>query len=144
MSIKVKNDNTGETISEMRAAAEKAMEIIGMKMEGYAKLFLTESDAVDTGRLRNSISHATRFDSKSKSYRWGDSSKGRDVKGGSDSTDPHSTPKELTAVVGTNVEYARFIELGSLGQEPRPYLKPSVTEHIGEYRQIIKKELKNE
>lgn len=142
--IKIVHDNTEEAIHNLDEAVEAAMEKIGMKMEGYAKLELTSQDAVDTGRLRNSISHVTHTKAESKSYRWGDSSKGRGTKGGSDSTDPRSIPKEHTVVVGTNVEYAPYIELGTSKQAARPFLKPSVVDHLDEYKKILKEELKNE
>lgn len=68
--------------------------------------------------------------------------------------------------IGTNVEYAAYVELGTgiyypggrqtpwaytddkgnthwtRGQKPQPYLKPSVAEHKDTYRDIIESELK--
>ena len=43
--------------------------------------------------------------------------------------------------IGTNVEYAPYVELGALGRDPKPYLKPAVENHIGEYQKIIEGEL---
>ena len=49
-------DNTDEVLSALEKAIERGLEAIGMTAEGHAKKYET---AVDTGRLRNSISHAT-------------------------------------------------------------------------------------
>ena len=44
--------------------------------------------------------------------------------------------------VGTNVEYAPFVELGTSKMAAKPYLGPSITDHIGEYESIVESELK--
>lgn len=59
------------------------------------------------------------------------------------------------AWIGTNVEYAPYVELGTGSQyfsggspeakyqrAPRPYLKPAASEHTDEYKAIIEAELK--
>ena len=48
-----------EAEAAKRAAMARAMEMIGLQMEGYAKEELTRQHAVDTGRLRNSITHSS-------------------------------------------------------------------------------------
>lgn len=51
-------------------------------------------------------------------------------------TDKRESPMEITGLVGTNVEYARRLELGFVGtdsagrtidQAPRPFLRPALT-----------------
>lgn len=83
-----------------------ALEAVGLQAEGYAKLVCP----VDTGRLRNSISHA--------------------VEGN-------------TAYIGTNVEYAPYVEFGTHKQRAQPYLQPAATEHGDEYKAIILHYLRN-
>lgn len=100
-------DHSDEYIRAKNAAISKALEKIGLKAEGYAKLICP----VDTGRLRNSISH-TQAD-------------------------------QDTEIIGTNVEYAPYVELGTQRQRAQPYLKPAAADHITEYVQIIVNELKN-
>ena len=96
-----------ECLSAEQAARQKALEIIGGKAESYAKRLCP----VDTGRLRNSITH--------QQY------------------DDH------TEVVGTNVEYAPYVELGTVRMSARPYLRPAAEGHSAEYRQIIKQVMEN-
>lgn len=60
MGIKFDNhSNLDKVLSAEEEALERAMEMIGMQMEGYAKEELTASGAVDTGRLRASVSHSS-------------------------------------------------------------------------------------
>lgn len=94
-----------EVISEAKSSIEKALERIGLRAERNAKSYCP----VDTGRLRNSISHAT---------------------------------DDTRAVIGTNVEYAPYVELGTSKRSPHAYLKPAVALHVDEYKRIVKSELK--
>lgn len=49
-----------------------------------------------------------------------------------------------SATVGTNVEYAPFVEFGtSKGKGPRPYIRPAVENHLNEYENILNTELKD-
>ena len=96
----------------MQKAKDKALEIIGGKAESYA----TRLCPVDTGRLRNSITHQ-QFD-------------------------------ENTEIIGTNVEYAPYVELGHMTASGKkiagkPYLRPAAENHSAEYKAIIQRCLKN-
>lgn len=44
--------------------------------------------------------------------------------------------------IGTNVEYAQFVEEGTSKQKPQPYLRPAVEDHLDQYRQILEDELR--
>lgn len=48
-----------------------------------------------------------------------------------------------SVVIGTNVEYAAYVELGTSRMGARPYLKPAAENHSGEYRQIVESALKS-
>lgn len=100
-------DNSKQTISAMDKAVAKGLEMCGLVGEGYAKL----KCPVDTGRLRNSISHAY----------------------------SKATKK---AYIGTNVNYAPYVELGTRKQKAQPYLKPAAADHTEEYKSIMKTALK--
>ena len=49
--------------------------------------------------------------------------------------------EDKSVYIGSNVEYAIFIENGARGQSPRPFLKPAATEHTTTYKNILKEEL---
>ena len=99
-------DNTDVVLSKMEKAIERGLEAIGLTAEGHAK----KETPVDTGRLRNSISHAT--------------------------------DKEA-AYIGTNVEYAPYVELGSRGRDGKHMLQRAATEHTAEYKRLLEDSMKN-
>ena len=129
MNIKF-HDNSNLFKEEFEAACKRALERCGMQAEGYAK----DMTPVDTGNLRNSITHKV---------------------------------VENEVYIGTNNEYAAYVELGTGkyaeggrkdpwvyqdeegrwhhtdGQRAQPYLKPAVADHKQTYRNIIKDELEN-
>ena len=92
MSLRIEDDNREAFRARLQSAIPAALEEIGLVAEGHAK----KKCPVDTGRLRNSITHAVE----------GGDSGGR-------------------AVIGTNVEYAAYVELGTSRQKAQPYLKPA-------------------
>lgn len=47
----------------------------------------------------------------------------------------------LTGTVGTNVEYAPFVEYGTVRQSPQPYLFPALDENKDNIRQMIREEI---
>ena len=51
-------DNTDEILKALEEAARRGLEAIGLAAEGHAKKALTDQKAVDTGRLRNSVTYA--------------------------------------------------------------------------------------
>ena len=50
--------------------------------------------------------------------------------------------KEKSAYIGTNVEYAPYVELGTQKMAARPFIKPAATEHSATYKRIIEDEMK--
>ena len=50
---------------------------------------------------------------------------------------------DTSVIVGTNVEYAPYVEYGTSRQRAQPYLKPSVQNHLEEYKSIIENSLKS-
>lgn len=132
MALEIRTDNTELVVSGINDAVLRALEKIGMAAEGYAK----DLCPVDTGNLRNSITHVV------------DESDG-------------------AVYIGTNVEYAPYVELGTgiynpegrkspwwyqddngnwhwtRGAQAQPFLKPAATEHSKTYRNIMEDELRN-
>lgn len=115
-------DNSAEVLSEMETKVQQALNAVGMTAERYA----ADGCPVDTGRLKGSINYAT----KTK------------MSGGKDST-PKGTPEDNAAYIGTNVEYAPFVELGTSRMKPRPFIKTAVVNHDSEYKEMIKDILTN-
>lgn len=129
-----------EALAAADNAVDRALEIIGIKAEKYAKARCPVGTVESTGikgyrggTLRNSITHMV---------------------------------NDNTVSIGTNVEYAPYVELGTgpyfqappaweqfnapkgkgVGHgyvRPRPYLKPAIADHINEYKDVIENELKN-
>lgn len=119
-SFRLDKDNTELILSACRQQRARAFEIIGMKAESNAKAEITAKKAIDTGRLRNSITHQV-----------------------------DSSAFVNRVVVGTNVEYGKYVELGTHTPEgaewrmaPRPFIKPAIEDHISEYQSIIENELR--
>lgn len=99
-------DNTDEVLSALKMAKKRGLEAIGLVAEGHAK----KETPVNTGRLRNSISHAT---------------------------------DDEAAYIGTNVEYAPYVELGARGRPGVHMLKRAATEHTDEYKRLMEDSMKN-
>ena len=99
-------DNTEEVLAALGSAKKRGLEAIGLAAEGHAK----KITPVDTGRLRNSISHAT---------------------------------DDEAAYIGTNVEYAPYVELGSRGRDGKHMLQRAATEHTAEYKKLMEDSMKN-
>lgn len=138
MDVRVE-DHTEEVKAAFEEAMARALEAVGLQAEGYSKEILTTEGRVDTGLLRNSITHA-------------------------------KLPGENSVIIGTNVEYAVFHEVGTghyldeeLGkgrQDPWffrdrngeghmtvgihgvHYLRNALNDHLNEYRDIVEEMLK--
>lgn len=135
-------DNSRKFIDAKNRAVEAILEAIGQEAAGNALEEIKNQDAVDTGRLGNSISYATQQYTEPKNFSWNKGTKSG-APAGSGATTPNATPEKNTVYIGTNVEYAKYIEAGSSGHAPRPFLKPAATQHSEEYRKIAEKILKN-
>ena len=99
-------DNTDEVLSALERAKKRGLEAIGLTAEGHAK----KETPVDTGRLRNSVSH---------------------------------TADDEAAYIGTNVEYAPYVELGARGRDGKHMLQRAASEHADEYKQLMEDSMKN-
>lgn len=124
-------DNSGAILSAFHSAVEKALEECGLVAEGYAKKLAP----VDTGNLRNSISHkvdpeepAVYIGSNSLYAAYQEFGTGIYTEGGRD------TPWVYQDEKG-NWHWTR-------GNKAQPFLKPAVADHARQYRQIIEQELK--
>ena len=92
-------DNSKQILSALEKGIKNGLEAIGLTAETYAK----QETPVDTGRLRNSISH---------------------------------TVDGEAAYIGTNVEYAPYVELGTSRAKAHHMLQKAATEHSAEYKRL--------
>ena len=118
-----------ETMAKLREIGEEgeriaSREIVAsaLNVQRFARESLTETEAVDTGRLRNSVTVAesdSALDMASSQATGGPkgSAGGREAP-------TMVRPGMLNAKIGTNVEYAQAIEFTG-PPYPRPYLFPS-------------------
>ena len=97
--------NVNDILSALEKGKRNALTAIGATAETYAK----KATPVDTGRLRNSISH---------------------------------TVDGEAAYIGTNVEYAPYLELGTKKIAAHHYLKRAATEHKDEYKKLAVEAIK--
>lgn len=106
MAVIIVKDSVDECLTALAKAKVRGLNAIGAAAEKNAKAICP----VDTGRLRNSISHTQDGDS---------------------------------AYIGTNVEYAPYVELGTSRMKAQPYLRPAATEHDDEYKALMEESLRN-
>ena len=142
--FRVEKDNTAEAIRAKDEAVRRALEMIGIKVERYA----AQLCPVDTGNLRNSITHQV------------------DGEGAT-----------ATVTVGAGADYAPYVELGTgknftpppdwiehtgkkgrgldswvyqdaqgewhraYPMNARPFIRPAVENHKDEFETILKNEL---
>ena len=138
MSVQV-IDNSAEALAGLERAKARTLEMIGLKAEGYAKRLCPVGTVESTGK---------------KGYRGGTLR----------NSITHAVDGDVLSV-GSNVEYAPYVELGTgphfepppdwetftskrgsgVGRgyvKPRRYLQPAIEEHAGEYKTIAENELK--
>lgn len=130
--FEITDDNTGEIIKATDEAIERALEALGQQAVGYAKMLTP----VDTGNLRNSMTHQVDMEDK-------------------------------VVYVGTNVQYAPYVEFGTglyadeggrktpwwykddkgnwhytHGQKPAHFLRDAIEKHKDEYKRLAESMLK--
>ena len=91
--------NVNDILSALEKGKRNALTAIGATAETYAK----QETPVDTGRLRNSISHAVDGEA---------------------------------VYIGSNVEYAPYVELGTSRAKAHHMLQKAATEHSAEYKRL--------
>jgi len=121
--FKIKTDNTDKVLLEKNAAVEKALAAIALLMEKNAKMEITKK-VYDLPPAPSGYKRTGRLRGSITAESDGNS-----------------------AQVGTNVEYAVYVELGSKHGEThiigRPFIKPAVENYLNEYQQIFERVLKN-
>lgn len=104
MSEVVVQSHIGEVKAELRNRIPTILEALGIEAEGNAVEEITNLGAVDTGRLRGSITHAVDDDS---------------------------------AIIGTDVEYGVYVEMGTYKMASRPFLRNAIENYVDDYKNIV-------
>ena len=108
----------------------RALAKVGITLEGQAKA-LAPVRLVGGGRLRGSITYATQ---KQRSRPSGDNSRQGDAV---------SAPNnKYTLHVGTNVEYAPYVEYGTRFMRSQSYLRRALSEYRAEIPKIFRDEIR--
>ena len=142
-------DNSGEILQNFQKNLEAGLEAIGLQAERYAK----EGAPVDTGRLRNSITHTTAKNAgQGYSYSYRAVSKTENptkemMKATKTDKETHRQGAQANEVyVGTNVEYAIAQETNDYYKHTvggAHFLKNAAANHGETYRKILEKQLKS-
>jgi len=135
-SIIVTQDNSREFLEALDTQVYAGLEECGLAAEGYAKRLC----AVDTGLLRNSITHALDGQSAAISEYQDDP---KEQSGSYDGSAPKEPEGRRAVYIGTNVEYAPYVELGTSKTAEQPFLKPAVENHKSAYQKIMKAHLQS-
>lgn len=113
------DDHSPEVLAALKRATIRGLEACGAKAESYAKQELSRSKPHKRGPSRPNV-----------------------ITGRLRNSISHSVQNN-EMYVGSNVEYAAAVELGTRKSWAYPYLKPAATQHTGEYKTILANSLKN-
>ena len=114
-------DNTDEVLAALERAKKKC--------------------PVDTGRLRNSITYALAGEETHvKSYKANKGGKDRETYTYEGTADGE---KGSGVYIGTNVEYAVFVENGARGRTAVHFLQDAATGHTDQYKKLMEDSIKN-
>lgn len=113
--------NKDEILEALGEQLGQAMIAIGMAAESNAKQEITKA-VYDTPESKSGYVRTGRL-RNSISY-------------GVDTDEP-------AVYIGSNVEYAPYVELGTSKMRARPFLKPAVENYAGEYKDLLEQAMKS-
>lgn len=118
--------NRKEVLRGSEEAVERGLAAIGMRAVTYTHRPKERGGTpVDTGRLRNSIA-------------WATASQG----GGGTDAPSGGGADDHAVIIGTNVEYGKFVEEGTSKRKPAHMLRNALTDGADEYARIMEAALK--
>lgn len=122
-------DNSKEVLAAMLEAKARALESCGLVAEGYAK----KATPVDTGNLRNSVSHKVTKDAV---YIGTNTEYAPYVEFGTGKYYPGGRPDSWVYQDDKGNWHK------TEGAKAQPFLKPAVADHAQQYHKIIESEMK--
>lgn len=129
-------DHTDEILERINTAIIRALFRMGMQAESFAKKNITLQNAVDTGRLRNSITFDIN-EEENMTYVGTAVEYGTYVELGTGKYYPGGRPTPWV------YKDAKGNWHMTHGQRARPFLKPAATNHKQTYKNILEDEMKN-
>ena len=153
ITIRVTKDNSRKIMEKLNEVINDALELCGQQAERNAKINLEHDPRrVDTGLLRNSITHAmggaapaiSSYNSNA-THGHTDSTERRGIAGTpvknstSGSYSGTAPSEERTMFVGTNVEYAPYVHEGTQRMVANRFLRNALHEHVNEYKTIMER-----
>lgn len=126
-------DNSGKVLQELESKMPEILNALGNEMYKSVYNFMTEDKVVDTGRLRGSISYSTPYGDYNNPTI---ANKSNDFIRGAKEKD--------TVVIGSNVEYASYVNSGTSKQRARKFLETGIYRSLPQLSSVTEKILKGE
>lgn len=139
-------DNSKMFIAAKNERVRAALTAVGIQAVSHVQRNYTANGRVDTGLLRNSIAYAISGEQPSTDSYSGTTGQktGRPgSKGAYNGTVPADEPNKPAVYVGTNVDYALYIEEGTRNNAGTHDIKSAMTDNLSEYKGIFKKVLQS-
>ena len=108
-------DNSDLVRNALAEQIEQALIAVGMAAESNAKLEITH-EVYDQPEARSGYVRTGRL---------------------RDSLTHEVLDGEKAVIVGSNVEYAKYVEGGTMKMPARPYLRPAIVNHVDEYKALV-------
>lgn len=137
----MESDNTKEVIEQVHDRALVALDAVGLQAATLSKMELQKSpERIDTGLLRNSITHAVCGQPAAMGAYTADNPKKGRESGSYGGTAPEAeSPDKPFVLVGTNVEYAIYVHEGTQSMTANRFIANAMRSNSGEFQKIIEK-----
>lgn len=117
--VYIRANNMRAILALKNEAVQMALTVIGIEAEKNAKIEITKK-VYDTPESKSGYKRTGRLRNSI--------------------TNDHD---DTTVYVGTDVEYALYVELGTSKMPERPFIRPAVENYIDEYQKIFERILEN-
>lgn len=134
MGIKVTiEDNSEKFKQDLENKMPELLNAMGNELYKSITNFMTEDNIVDTGRLRGSISYATKYGKYNQPTI---ANKPEDF--------ITENTEDKTVLYGSNVEYASYVETGTSKQRARNYIRTGTYRAVPQLQKVVENILKEE